>query len=187
MRARMTWILTLSSLATPLLAADEPFFEEAARDGMAEVALGQLAATKGSSESLKAFGRLMVADHGAANVKLKAAAAKSGVQLPTDLSGEAQATHQKLQRLSGSAFDLAYSESQSQAHAKTLKLLEKEISSGTDPAAKAWASAALPTVKRHAEMIGGLGEPPGEHDLEHAVGTPGPADAPPVNKPDANR
>lgn len=180
MRARIAWIVTLSSLSATSFAADEMFFHDAARSGMAEVALGQLAATKASSDNVKAFGRQMVAEHGAANTKLKAAAEKSGVQLPTDMTADAQAMQSKLQSLSGSAFDQAYAESQSKAHAQAVALLQKEIASGSDAAAKAWATEALPTVKRHAEMIGSLGEMPGEHEVEHAVGTPGPADAPPA-------
>lgn len=184
MRARIAWIVTLSSLTAPSFAADETFFHDAAQGGMAEVALGQLAATKGSTENVKKFARTMVDEHTAANEKLKAAAAKSGVRLPSDLAEDAQATRKKLESLSGSAFDLEYLESQSKAHAKTMALLEKEIASGTDPAAKAWAGEALPTVKRHAEMIGSVDATPGEHQLEHAVGTPGPADgAPTTPKP----
>lgn len=180
MRARIAWIVLVSSLSAPSFAADETFFHEAARGGMAEVALGQLAATKGSKDSVKSFGRLMADEHTAANGKLQAAAAKSGVTLPTDLPADAVATRSKLQSLSGGAFDLAYLDSQRKAHASTLQLLQKEIASGTDPAAKAWATEALPTVKRHAEMIGSLDAMPGEHEREHAVGTAGPADAPPA-------
>ncbi len=184
MRAPIAWIVTLSCLAAPSFAADEAFFQEAARGGMAEVALGQLGASKGSSEGVKAFGRQMVVEHGSANAKLQAAAAKSGVKLPTDLPADALATKQKLESLSGQAFDQAYVESQSQHHTSTIALLEKEIESGTDAAAKAWAREALPMVKRHAELVTGVdakpGEQTGEHTLEHAVGTPGPAKTPPA-------
>jgi putative membrane protein len=180
MRAGIAWIVTLSSLVGPSFAADETFFNEAARGGMAEVSLGRLAATKGASESVKAFGRRMVEEHGTANAELKAAAAKSGVQLPTDVAEDALATQQRLESKSGKAFDLEYVESQRKAHAKTIALLEKELANGTDPAAKAWAGKALPTVKRHAEMIGSLDAVAGEHHLEHGVGTAGPADAAPA-------
>lgn len=175
MRAHIAWIVTLSSLAAPSLAADDAFFEDAARAGLAEVALGQLAATKGSGEGVKTFGRQMVEEHGAANASLNAAAAKSGVKLPTSLAEDAQATRRKLESLSGSDFDLAYLDAQRDAHAKTIELLKKEIANGSDRAAKAWAAETLPTVQRHAELIGSIGEKPGEHVLEHAVGTPGPA------------
>jgi len=178
MRARIAWIVTLSSLAAPSFAADEAFLRDAAQGGLAEIALGQLAAAKGSTEEVKAFGRQMVDDHQAANAKLAAAAAKSGVALPTDAGGDARATQQQLQSLSGSAFDTAYTDSQAKAHTKMVELLKNEIANGTDAAAKAWARETLPTVERHVEMIGGLHEKPGEHSLEHALGTPGPADAP---------
>jgi putative membrane protein len=183
MRARVVWIMTLSSLTVPSFAADETFFHEAARGGMAEVALGQLAVTKGTSDEIKTFGRLMVDEHGAANVKLKAAAAKSGVKLPVELGEDTLAARKELESLSGNAFDLEYVDSQRKAHAQTIALLEKEVASGTDPAAKAWASEALLTVKRHAEMIGSLDSKAGEHHLEHGAGTPGPADAPPATTP----
>jgi hypothetical protein len=38
----------------------------------------------------------------------------------------------------------------------------------------------LPMVKRHAELVTSVDAMPGEHNVEHAVGTPGPADAPPA-------
>jgi putative membrane protein len=180
MRARIAWIVTLSSLTAPSFAADEIFYHEAARGGMAEVALGRLAATKGSSDGVKAFGRQMVDEHGAATAELKVAAAKSGVELPTDLAEEAQVTQKKLESLSGKAFDLEYVESQRKAHVKKIALLEKEIASGTDPAAKAWAGKTLQAVKRHVELIGSLDTIPGEHHLEHAAGTRGPADGSPA-------
>jgi putative membrane protein len=184
MRARIAWILTLGSLAVPAFAADETFFHEAARAGLAEVALGKLAATKGSSERVKAFGQQMVAEHEAANARLKAAAAESNVTLPADLAADARATQQKLESLSGNAFDQAYTESQARAHARTIDLLEKQIEDGSDAAAKGWARETLPTMQRHAETIGSLdARPPGEHHVEHAVGTAGPADAPPGTAP----
>jgi putative membrane protein len=182
MRTSFAVIIALSSWSAPLLAADETFFHDAARAGMEEVALGQLGVSKGSSEGVKKFGRLMIDEHGAANAKLKAAAARSGVELPADLAAdpEAEATRRKLELLTGKAFDQAYVESQSKLHAKAVRLLEKEIASGSDPAAKAWARDALPMMKRHAELVGSVDAVPGEHDVEHAVGTPGPADAPPA-------
>jgi len=182
MHAHIGWILMFSAVATVSFAADGTFFADAARAGAAEVALGRLAESRGSTDAVKQFGRQMAADHEASGLKLKAAAAKSGVELPTGLTVEAQATQRQLQALTGRDFDLAYLESQRKAHAKTIGLLEKEIASGADSAAKAWAREALPTVQRHAEMIGNVGEPPGEHDVEHAAGTAGPADAPRVGE-----
>ena len=61
-------------MAAPVLAfaanMDESFFKNAAEGGMAEVNAGQLAQTKGASQSVKDFGAMMVKDHTAANQKL---------------------------------------------------------------------------------------------------------------------
>ncbi len=143
------------------------------------MALGQLAAAKGSKDSLKALGRQVADEQRAANAKLKTLAAKSGVTLPTGLSADGAAMQTQLESLSGSAFDQAYVETHRKLHNQATQLLEMEISSGTDAGAKAWATDALPMLKRHAELVGGLDARPGEHDVEHATRSSGPADAPP--------
>jgi predicted outer membrane protein len=53
---------------------DTAFAITAAQGGLAEVKLGRLAAEKGSSADVKAFGQQMVDDHGKANERLKSVA-----------------------------------------------------------------------------------------------------------------
>jgi putative membrane protein len=62
--------------------ADETFVKEVAEGGMMEVELGKMAATKGTRNQVKAFGRQMEADHGKANEELKAIAGKKRGQPP---------------------------------------------------------------------------------------------------------
>ena len=65
---------------------DEEFMKEAAQGGMAEVKLGELAATKAQNPDVKAFAKKMVADHGKANAELKTLAGKKTFTLPTDVN-----------------------------------------------------------------------------------------------------
>ncbi len=58
------------------------------------------------------------------------------------------ATKAKLEVLSGSTFDKSYIKSQISAHRDTIALLRKEISSGQDPDAKAFASEIYPRYAR---------------------------------------
>src|ERR1700761_3032661 len=51
--------------------SDTAFANKAAIGGMAEVALGKMAASKGISKDVKDFGSMMVMDHGKANNELK--------------------------------------------------------------------------------------------------------------------
>ncbi len=145
-------------LALPLVALadsnpDASFYKNAAEGGIAEVEAGQMAQDKGSSQQVKDFGAMMVKDHSAANDKLKALAASKNITLPTSSSVSQMATKGKLDVLSGDTFDKSYVKNQLKAHRRTLQLFNKEIASGQDPDAKAFAAATLPTVKSHLKAI----------------------------------
>jgi putative membrane protein len=146
-------LLMIPGAAFAADAADATFYMQAAQGGMAEVELGKLAASKGSSENVRSFGKQMVTDHTKANEKLKTIAMQKKVTLPAQPDPEARAVQQKLQGLTGAAFDKAYIDSQVKDHDKTLALLENEIASGKDSDAKAWATETLPVVKQHAAMV----------------------------------
>ena len=62
---------------------DKTFMKKAAKGGMMEVAMGQVAEQKAQSEDVKSFGKRMVTDHSKANDELKSIASKKGFQLPS--------------------------------------------------------------------------------------------------------
>jgi putative membrane protein len=148
--------LLIVSLPAISLGADNPdesFFKDAAQAGMAEVAAGQTAQSKGSSQAVKDFGAMMVKDHSAANAKLKKIAMAKGVELPDGPSLMQKAMNKKTDMKSGDSFDNAYIEDQVKAHKDTIDLLQKEIDSGKDPDGKAFATETLPKVKGHLDKI----------------------------------
>ena len=57
--------------------------KKAAKGGMMEVTMGQVAEQKAQSDDVKSFGKRMVTDHSKANDELKSIASKKGVQLPS--------------------------------------------------------------------------------------------------------
>lgn len=148
-------IATLTAAAPLALAAgsspDHSFYHSLAEGGMAEVDLGKLAQQKSTNPKVKQFAQMMVTDHSAANAKLDALATSKQADVPRTLDASHQAEKSKLEALSGSSFDKAYVKSQVKDHEKTVSLLEKEISSGQDADAKAFAQSVLPTVKHHLE------------------------------------
>src|SRR5579885_1157926 len=87
---------------------DDMFAKKAAEGGMAEVELGKLAADKGTSPDVKAFGQRMVDDHTKANDQLKSVASQENIALPTDINAKDKAEKDRLSKLSGAAFDRAY-------------------------------------------------------------------------------
>jgi putative membrane protein len=154
----MKRLLAVFALAAPILAyadsnPDASFYKNAAEGGMFEVDAGNLAESKGNSQAVKDFAAMMVKDHSAANDKLKSIAASKDISLPSSASVGQMGTKAKLDLLSGDTFDKSYIKSQIKAHRETVALFNKEIASGQDPDAKAFAKATLPTVKAHLKAI----------------------------------
>lgn len=99
---------------------------------------------------------MMVKDHSAANDKLQALAASKAIDLPTSASIGEMATKAKLDVLSGDTFDKSYIKWQIKDHRGAIALFNKEIASGQDPDAKAFAGATLPTLRMHLKKINAL-------------------------------
>jgi putative membrane protein len=133
--------------------ADTTFAIKAAQGGITEVKLGKLAEQNASNPEIKAFGQQMVHDHGKANDDLKATAQKEGMTLPTDMNAKQQAMYDKLSKLSGPAFDRAYTQDMVKDHEEDVKEFQKEANSGSDDAIKAFAARTLPVIQGHLEKI----------------------------------
>jgi putative membrane protein len=146
-------MLSLPLAAFAASSPDASFYKHAAEGGISEVDAGRVAQDKASSQQVKDFGAMMVKDHSAANEKLQALASSKSVTLPTTASVGQMATKAKLDVLSGDAFDKSYVKGQISAHRQTIALFRKEISSGQDADAKAFASETLPTLRAHLKAI----------------------------------
>lgn len=156
---KSTLAFVAMALTLPLgaLAADNDpdaaFYKKAAEGGITEVELGKLAEDKAQTQSVKDFGARMVHDHGAANEKLKAIAARKNIDLPSSPSVGEMATKAKLEVLSGDSFDKSYIKGMIEDHREDIREFQHEASAGRDPDAKAFAAATLPTLKEHLRMI----------------------------------
>jgi putative membrane protein len=119
---------------------DKTFMKKAAKGGMMEVAMGQVAEQKAQSEDVKSFGKRMVADHGKANDELKSIASKKGFQLPSK-EHNAKWTSDK-----------AYIDMMVQDHEKDLAEFKEEASSGSDPDLKKFADDTAKMVQEHLDL-----------------------------------
>ena len=138
--------------------ADHQFMMKAAQGGMAEVEMGQLAATNGSASCVKQFGNRMVTDHSKANDEAKQLASEKNITLPTTTSAKDQSTHTKLSSKNGAEFDKAYMSDMIKDHQTDINEFQHEASSGMDPDVKAWASKTLPTLQEHLRMAQSCGK-----------------------------
>jgi len=132
---------------------DQDFFKHAAAGGIAEVEAANLAQSKGNSQAVRDFGAMMVKDHTEANEKLRSIAAGENIVLPDSPGATQVPSKAELKVLKGDAFDRAYIKNQVTAHEQTVSLFKKEIASGGDTRAKAFAKETLPTVEAHLRKL----------------------------------
>jgi len=141
-----------SSKSSQLGHSDRKFLESAAKDGLAEVELGQLASQRAESPEVKQFGQRMVQDHGKANDQLKQLAQSKGLDVPTETDKSHQKKMEKLQKLSGAQFDKQYMDDMVKDHKKDVKEFQKQAKSAKDADVKNFAAQTAPTLQEHLQM-----------------------------------
>ena len=120
---------------------DKTFMKKAAKGGMMEVAMGQVAEQKAQSEDVKSFGKRMVTDHSKANDELKSIASKKGVQLPSK------------EHTSKWTSDKAYIDMMVKDHEKDLAEFKEEANSGSDPDVKKFADDTAKIIQEHLDLV----------------------------------
>ena len=133
-------------------AKDTKFIKTALVGGQMEVSLGQLAAQKGSDQSVKDFGNKMAVDHQKAGDELKSLVTQKGGQIPEvpDQNQSAMAKH--LQKLDGPGFDKMYIDHMVKDHNKDIAAFESEAKDGDDVDLKNWAAKTLPVLQEHLKL-----------------------------------
>jgi len=124
---------------------DKSFADAAARGGMMEVMMGQLAATNASSSAVKNLGAMMVKDHTKANNELKMWA----YTLPATMDADQQKMYDDLKMKKGADFDKAYTAMMVADHKKDVAAFKQEASKGMDASLKAFAEKTVPTLEHH--------------------------------------
>src|SRR5436305_8247804 len=126
--------------SSSLSVKDKTFIHKAAKGGMMEVAMGNLAEQNGQSDDVKSFGKRMVTDHSKANEELKSIAEKKGVKLPTkEPTGKWSS-------------DKTYMDMMVKDHEKDLAEFQEEAKTGSDPDVKKFAEDTAKVVQEHLEL-----------------------------------
>ena len=129
----IAFIPVFSTAADKVPTADKKFVQKAAVDGMFEVEAGKVAAEKGTSPDVKAFGQRMVDDHTKANNELTQIAQGKGMAAPKGLDKKRKDQLDKLSKPSGADFDKQYITTMVKAHQEAVKAFSNEADKGKDP------------------------------------------------------
>ncbi len=140
---------TMVAGTTQMTEQDRTFANEAAKGGMMEVMVGNLAAGKATNAKVKSLAEMMVRDHSKANDELKSWATGAAFTLPSAVDDNQKKEHDDLQARSGADFDRVYADMMVRHHTRTVELFKQQASGGSDAALKAFAEKTLPTLEHH--------------------------------------
>ena len=118
-----------------------------------EIQAGEIAAKKGVSADVKAFGKMMVTDHTALGKAAEPALKASGKDIPVELDERRKGMIDNLNAAKPADFDAAYLSQQEAAHNETLTLLKGYADGGDDAGLKAVAASAAPKVQAHLDKV----------------------------------
>lgn len=123
---------------------------------MYEIKAGEIAQAKGKSAAVKAFGKMMAADHTAMGKDADPALKGSGKPIPVEMDERRKGLIDNLNAAGPADFDAAYLSQQEAAHEETLTLLKGYADGGDDAALKALAVGAIPKVQAHLDKVKAL-------------------------------
>ena len=128
---------------------DKTFLKGQQETNLVEVSLGKVAIERATSEKVRALATTLVSDHQQVSELNRALSSKLGLPIPDQPSAEQQATAEKIKGQDGAAFDAAYVAAQVEGHTKSVSKAQQEISSGSHPEVKAFATEYLPKAQMH--------------------------------------
>src|ERR1051325_3294396 len=136
---------------------DANFLKDAAKDGEAEVQMGQMAAQKAQNQDIKALAQHIQQDHSKANQELTQLAQTKGLTLPTEPTRREERAENKLQDKTGADFDKAFAEHVIKDHERDIRSFEKALQKGKDTDVKAFIEKTLPALRHHLQMARNAG------------------------------
>jgi putative membrane protein len=132
------------------------FLIVASINNLQEVSAGEIALQKSGQADVKAFGGMMVKEHGGAEQKLLQLAKSRSIGLPTAATGGIRPDLNLVN--AGPAFDRLYVHAMVAAHRNAIQTFEAYTINGKDPAVRAFAREMLPALRAHFDAIKDLDE-----------------------------
>lgn len=128
---------------------DRLFLQQAADDGVAEIALAQLALKQGTSQQVRQLAQQLLDDHTQANRELVTLTNLKQDAQSANVPSAASEVQQRLQALHGDEFDRAYVDEIVQSHQRAVQMFARTARNSTDPDVKHFAQTKLPILQHH--------------------------------------
>jgi len=145
----VAFCLPPDSKTAALPKSDAAFLAEAAQADMTIVHISKMAQDRAASSKLKDFANTLVQDHSSDYQEVSELAATAGEAVPKGIDRQNDRVIAALDHSKGKTFDHAFLIRQLTEHEKLISAFQREAKYGSNPAVKAYASKALPTIERH--------------------------------------
>src|SRR5690554_5993682 len=139
---------------------NQTFVTEAASSNMFEIEAGEMAVVRGNSADVKEYGGMMVVDHGATGLEMRALVGRKGWDMPDNLLPKHQQMLDRLDGKTGAEFDREFVSLMVTSHEEAVKLFSdaSESNSVSDGDLKRFAGEKLPGLRHHLEEARDLAE-----------------------------
>lgn len=137
--------------------ASTAYANAAAIADMYEIEAANIAWERSTSEDVKAFAKMLIADHTASTAKLKVLVDQAEGELPGSLDERHEAMIKALKDADDASFNQTFLDQQVEAHTAALKLHTAFAKSGDREEFKTFAADTAKVVEHHLEQVKALG------------------------------
>lgn len=128
---------------------DQAFVKKAMSINDGEVAISKLAAEKAQNAEVKAFAKMMAADHDANRKALTVIADRNAIALDKDHAPKHEQMLSSLKGKQGAEFDAVYMAGMVKGHKEAVMAFEQGIKTTKDPELKTYVETTLPSLREH--------------------------------------
>jgi putative membrane protein len=128
---------------------DHMLVQEAIQRGIAEIEMARLAEDRAEADSVRAFARRALEDHGRLNERLIQAARDVGAEVPTGPNENEAAVIERLRTLEGAAFDQVYTVGVAQEHMRHYNLYARMAGYASAPDLRQIGKEVAPMLEEH--------------------------------------
>ena len=139
-------------IAQPVSSQDRTFMDQASQINLTEITLGKYEQAHATTTTAKRLGATYAHDHTAAQASLKKLALRLHVTLPMTPGGHNQSAVAQVEAQKGAHEDVAFAKASVSGHQAAIAIYRKEVSAGSDPAVKAYATQYLPMLQAHLRL-----------------------------------
>jgi putative membrane protein len=132
---------------------DRAWLGDVHQASLMDVQAGRLAAQRGGSAAVRHAGTMLATGHRDLDKKVTHVANSLGIELPGTESTRQLALVRRLAKQSGGTFDAGFVAAMTESHEQLIADTEAEIHSGSAPAVRSLARAALPDLHEHLIML----------------------------------